>query len=99
MAGPCSVARNKAREFPAWCTHNADGACEKAEGRVGAIMEMDLPSNKARNSGVSRGGLKCRHRQSLGGGGAARGGERAGWWLAMGIRVFLPSELPSNLLT
>ena len=45
----------KLSELPAWCTHNADEACEKTEGRVGAIMEMDLPSNKARNSGVSRG--------------------------------------------
>lgn len=40
-----------AREFPA---HNVEEACEKADGCVGTIMEMDLPSNKARNS--ARGG-------------------------------------------
>lgn len=39
------------REFPGRRIYNADRACEKSMG-VGAIMEMDLPSNKARGTGT-----------------------------------------------
>lgn len=41
----------RVREFPGRHTYNADRACEKSMG-VGAIMEMDLPSNKARRMGT-----------------------------------------------
>lgn len=42
----------RAREFPGRRIYNADRACEKSMG-VGAIMEMDLPSNKARRTGTT----------------------------------------------
>lgn len=59
------------REFPGRRIYNADRACEKSMG-VGAIMEMDLPSNKARGTGTETkgagpgGSLKSRHQASGG---------------------------------
>lgn len=86
------VVRDVAREFPARCAHNVEEPCEKADGCVGTIMEMDLPSNKARNSGkgwfeVPAPAVKQEENEEE---------EEEGWWLAMGL--FLSSNFSYSFI-